>query len=324
MQKQVQYQYAKMLNKQIVDITIANKNVEYYCLGCSKKVIPIQGLKNKHHYRHYEADCNKETYYHIAGKLAFESVWKARINSHEPFPLTLQRSVQCDNPICISLLGQDHLCKSVQEAKFDLTQLFIDYAIEQRDSTTGLIPDILLSNTQGHKCYIEICNTHACTLDKINSGVPIIEIRSSCDEDIKYILNGSFSYNDLNIILYNFKPRVKKSSTISQCNNTSKIITVSIGDDFRLNYSHKNINNEITDGLNNISFRDDISPIEQLTKIRQFLSLRPIDPIGYRNCFCCEYAIGWEKGSVFCTISSMQTPDYNGVMCCDFNKVIIE
>lgn len=319
MQNRIQFQFAKTVNDEIINISEANKSIHYYCLGCSQKVIPIQGGKNKHHYRHYHSDCNKESYYHIAGKLAFESVWKRRIKTFSPLPLTLQRKVQCNNPTCISLLDVEHTCSTLQDARFDLTRLFTDYAVEQRDSTTNLIPDILLFNTQGHKCYIEICNTHACSQDKLRSGIPIIEISSRDDEDIQYILDGNFKHDDFNLAIYNFKVANGFSSTFNKCNSDHEINVVHIASDFRLKSSKYTMKDLVKNNhANSLLFLSELPPATQLTKIQGFLISKGRDPVGYRNCFICDHVRTWSNGQVFCNHSNRNVLDDTGAMCSHF------
>ena len=328
MRSEIQYQYAKTGNSEITNISAACKNIEYYCLGCSNRVIPVQGSKNKHHYRHYKSDCHSETYYHIAGKLAFECLWNERTRNNLPIPLVLERQVKCNSTECISVFGADKTCFTVQPARYDLCQLFSSYSVEKMDAG-GLIPDILLlDQTSGRKCYIEICNTHACSEDKINSNIPIIEIYVKNDDDLEYIINGIFKVDDTNIAVYNFKCPDRLSSAIDHCNSEHNIASVSIATDFRLISKEfpmqDYLKNELVDKDNHLFFQSRLSPVQKLSKIKEFLSNKDNDPLGYRNCFICDHVKYWNDGKIFCDYFDKNMPDTQGAMCFYFKQSKME
>ncbi|WP_318437866.1 competence protein CoiA family protein [Photobacterium leiognathi] len=317
MKSQIKHQFAKNETHQIIDIEDTIKYESYYCLGCGERVIPVKGTQKQHHFRHFKIDCNNESYYHIAGKAVFEYVWSKRTRDRQPIPLTLSRVVKCNKESCIDILGKENTCKNLQQAVYNLTNLFCNYVVEQRDKDTNLIPDILLFNNKGHKCYIEICNTHSCTQEKIDTNIPIIEIKSSCESDLKYIMNGFFNHDDCNIKLFNFKVSSRDSSDMEHCSNKTKIITITIGTDHRLNYKYTSLC-ERKETIHSVSFIDTTLPVIQLQKIQSFLSDNVSDPIGYRNCFRCQHVKDWKKGKVYCSFNRHYIPDYFGAMCNNF------
>jgi hypothetical protein len=225
--------------------------------------------------------------------------------------------VKCNKESCVEILGKENTCQNSQESVYNLTNLFDNYAVEQRDKDTNLIPDILLFNNKGHKCYVEICNTHSCTQEKIDTKIPIIEIKSSCESDLKYIMNGLFNHDDCNIQLFNFKVASRDSSVMELCNNKNKIITITIATDHRLNYKCTSLR-ERKESIHSISFIDTTLPVIQLQKIQSFLSKSDCDQIGYRNCFRCQYVKDWKKGKVYCSFNRHDIPDYFGAMCNNF------
>ena len=95
----------------------------------------------------------------------------------------LQQSV-CNSDECP--LGAKSPCEgSTRTGKFNLLPDYSKCTVEEYDKDTGFRPDILLTNEQGDKVYVEILVTHEITQKKIDSGVPIIEIPIYDEDDLE-------------------------------------------------------------------------------------------------------------------------------------------
>lgn len=211
----IQFRYAFDENGRTVDIfTLTDEDrKDYKCAGCESCVIPILGKIKKKHFRHKTAKfCSFETYLHKMGKALFCEAYQNCMATNSPFYLEFKRTSLCNS------------CKhgpcNVEQVfeKYDLTKLFRNLEVEKRDGE--FIPDILLYNAKGDKIYIEIANTHLITDKKIDSGVKIIEINLSKEEDLEVFKKAVISIKSPLVFFYNFDPKPLEKNSKASCPKT--------------------------------------------------------------------------------------------------------
>ena len=102
-------------------------------------------------------------------------------------------------------------CMTIERRKHDLKQWF-HTCEEERDLT---LPDgrrfradimCLHEGSTDMPLFFEICVTHSCELQKINSGIPIIEIKIESEEDIERFINNETITESQSVKFYGFKP----------------------------------------------------------------------------------------------------------------------
>ncbi len=184
----VKYQYALNSKDEILNINALSKTDEirreiYQCISCGKSLRPVLGEVRKKHFRHVvEANCNPETYLHQLAKRLFFQVYSDCLETGSPFNIELY-----ENWVCTSCKDEfEIICElDPKLIKFDLVKLFPNISIETPDGS--FIPDILLSNGNGEKLFIEFVVTHVLTEEKRNSGARIIELSLEDEDDLEPI-----------------------------------------------------------------------------------------------------------------------------------------
>jgi len=199
----IRYRYAKDEENNLIsieEIDKKNKHEAYHCLECSNPLRPraITSTKVIPHFYHpnqnSEHKCNAESYLHKLAKSLFLEHFKRQ----EPLIITWMQIQHCANPF------SDPGCTIKREKKINLIEQYPYYELEKRDNN-GYIPDILLSNDNNEKLYIEFAYTHFSTQEKRESGVPIIEITIQDQKEIEEILKKKILTKSRNIEFINFK-----------------------------------------------------------------------------------------------------------------------
>lgn len=209
----IKYRYALDENQNIVSIDSIveqNKGRFFTCGECGERLAPraIRSAKTVSHFYHpysknsTERECNGETYLHwISKELLAESLQQDSL-----FFLKWKTTSSCSHKD-----SDWGMCYKEHEHFKDLTKEYPIVSVEKKDG--DFIPDILLSNKNGDKIYIEICNSSVCSTEKRNSGNKIIEIKVKSEEDIERIIKSRTidigyehlrNYCDGNIELINF------------------------------------------------------------------------------------------------------------------------
>jgi len=191
----MKYHYALNRSGQIVSIYDVKENGGIYsCPSCGSRLIAKIGQHREHHFSHMGSlHCSQETYLHLLAKRLFEQA----LNVKEPFYLNWRTSYHC-------IYKDAHSdCIRYKDHSIDILAKYSNVEVEKRDG--AFIPDILLSDEQGDKVYIEFANTHYSSEDKKQSGIKIIEISISKESDIEEMCkNRSITAGD-NVELFNFK-----------------------------------------------------------------------------------------------------------------------
>lgn len=198
----ITYQYAKSDDgsvKNIAEISdVYRKLHQFTCFGCGNRMSAVLGKKREIHFRHFnDCNCSNETYLHHLGKDLFVELFETAKSQNKRLLVDFIQYETCVNRFCP--LGKDHCDGNDGVYKeFELYPHFSHYAIEVFDHDTGFKPDVLLTNDQGEKLYIEIFVKHESSDEKIASKVPIVEI-SVCEEDDLKCLNPDFSGENFKI-----------------------------------------------------------------------------------------------------------------------------
>lgn len=237
--------------------------------------------------------------------------------------MKLERNVYCRSPRLALLRNQMTRCSKYVSARYNLTQFFDQVELEKRDKITGLQPDVMLCNSAGtRRCYIEIFVTHACSKDKIDTGIPIIEFNIQSVDDIELIYSGIYSIKDERLNVFNWRP---PSRIDEQCNGTCSVGSIDMSvwyltDLGRLNEKiiplsdvDLTVNSEIN------TWPKNLRNIEIADNLRNFL--RHADPqMEFSNCIMCVHANSWENGYLQCQSKAKLVP-YTEANQCAIYKV---
>lgn len=187
---EIKYQYAYDENGKLVSIDDYTKETSklhsYCCVGCGNPLLPraIGSKSRRAHFYHKElVECSGETYIHrLAKKLI-----KQKFDNSSKFLVAYPVRKECSNKEC--RLHNVNCHKEYERVEIDLKK-FYDTCSEEAN-INGFIADILLSNSKNPKIQpvlLEICVTHACEEEKLNSGLKIIEIAIKKEQDVVSIV----------------------------------------------------------------------------------------------------------------------------------------
>lgn len=305
--KTVQYGYALDNEGKLTHISkiVHKTNNSFVCIGCGQEMIAAIGQVNAHHFRHKNTTCSYETYLHEAAKLAFFELFHNCLIDKKALSITLDRKLICkSNKLKLSPFED---CSSIGLSKYNLMSLFTNADLEAHDKTTGLKPDILLTNTQsGHKCYVEIFVTHKCSDEKINTEIPILEFDIKSEIDIQYILNSEYAESEY-LKLYNFNPKPKLEDHCHlHCSlKTEKFNKWWLGKNGRLRQeicSYSDCSEEdFKLGLCwpvSICTADEFEHLVNLVKSQDKTN-------EFYNCLKCSQSEGWNDGEVSCKVKGV-------------------
>jgi hypothetical protein len=301
----VQYAYALDDQGVLTYISDARHSRTYTCPGCANPLTAVLGQINAKHFRHSEDTCAFETYLHKCAKEAFYQRYKHAINSATPIKLRLERTVFCKGPRLRFLENDTLQCQKTVPAIYDLTRIFDRAEMEKYDSVTGFRPDIMLSDSSGNRCcYVEICVSHPCTQDKIDSGIPILEFKIVSVTDIQMLYSGSYATSDERLNAYNFSA---KSRVVNSCSDTCTVGCIemsvwSLSTSGRLNEQVVPLS-EVDSGTSSHAntWLKSVTMTERFKRLRTFL--RSADPTSqFPNCLMCKYASEWNNGQLDCQI----------------------
>lgn len=214
----ITYQYAQSDDgsvKHVSQVTVEyRKSHLFTCLGCGSKLEAVVNVtKRLPHFRHSESKCSLETYLHQLGKRLFKELFEKNKMMGVPLFVDYEIEHQCGIEKC--KYGKNEKCYGKSDnTKLDLLAKYTSLEVEKFDSATGLTPDILLTNSDGDKLYVEIAVTHTSTEEKIASGIPIVEIYLEKEDDLKgFQTENGLTVTDLNgLNVVCFTPNLKTNS----------------------------------------------------------------------------------------------------------------
>lgn len=223
---EIKYQYSLDENGELVNIkslTSENRYLHTYrCLGCGNTLLPraIGSVKRRPHFYHKEQiDCSGETYLHKLGK----RIIRERFYNSEHFVISYPVTIACNNTACVL---RNERCEERNLAHdIDLKEIYD--TCEEEVSINGFVADLLLTSSKKTNIppiLIEICVSHACEVEKRNSGLKIIEIKIKNESDFDKI----FSDGVLKEIVPSWEVKVSNVEFISFKRNFSEQRTVKI------------------------------------------------------------------------------------------------
>lgn len=189
----------------ITDVDKVKKKDTYTCVGCGGEMVARQGEKNAWHFAHKKEECSYETYLRILAKTKIYE-W---LRDAEEIPFKRATKNICSlERLCPFYTPKD--CDTREWKEYNLKDYYDMPILEKAVEVGGkvFIPDIQLKPKGDHvpPLWIEIEVTHACEEIKKESGVRIIEIKISNEDDIDRIVGSSID-EDKNAKLYNFDVR---------------------------------------------------------------------------------------------------------------------
>lgn len=194
-----------------IDKAVKDKKVKYYCPNCKAPLTPKQGKKKQWHFAHkndtHKSDnCSLETYLHkIAKKLFKEIFYNKNVSA---INITIPQTQICPTDKCpISIANS---CQFTQSIIFNLKEHYD--SCEEETKIEKFTADLLLKDNDNSKqpVLIEFYVSHECSSEKVESGLPIVEIKIESIEDLHNIIDvlTGVSKNDFpknnTIRIYNF------------------------------------------------------------------------------------------------------------------------
>jgi hypothetical protein len=154
----------------------------YYCLSCSHVMVPALGTRRRHHFKHKAGrpiNCTNESYFHLLAKMTLFASLKRALEGEEPFLIFREASGICsrhEKRFGVTCSRQRVLVSQ------DLAELYDSVRLEA--GVEGFVADILLTSSKtGARLLVELAVTHGCEIQKIASGLPILEISIASEEE---------------------------------------------------------------------------------------------------------------------------------------------
>lgn len=214
MRKAPRYLYALDEHENLIHIdnAVKDKNVKYYCPNCKAPLTPKKGKKKRWHFAHKSDKCSLETYLHkIAKKLFKEFFYNKNVSS---INITIPQTQICPTDKCP--ISRANSCQFTQPIVFNLKEHYD--SCEEETRIEKFTADLLLKNHENSNqpVLIEFYVSHECSSEKVESGLPIIEIKIGSIEDLHNIINvltgvrKSDSLKNNTIRIYNFNQVILK------------------------------------------------------------------------------------------------------------------
>ena len=220
----------------INDVTEKDRAKHFFCIGCDNEMRPVIKGKKQHHFRHKaNVICNHETYLHRLGK----GFIKWMFNNHDSFPISYYVNYFCDKTTNCKFADFINSCNRREPYSVDLKKYYD--TCEEEVSYRGFRADLMLSSSEHpdrRPIFIEISVSHDCEPEKINSGIPIIEIKLQSEYDVFRSFRSFRSLNEENLFIdttqeidtkhpykadllpslrfYNFKRRIQSSHNLDR------------------------------------------------------------------------------------------------------------
>ncbi|WDZ75848.1 hypothetical protein PWG15_14685 [Ensifer adhaerens] len=206
----MKYRYAQTADGATVDIVDLSRERpreqgQFICFSCKRDLIPVLGLRREKHFRHRfegEVPCTRETYLHTLAKKQIVDGFVAAVQSQRPYTLTLPVERHCTRWMdelgvtCVQAMGWHD---------FDLTHYFD--RVEEEAGVDGFVSDVLLTSSKSNETLlIEVAVTHRCEANKINSGLRIVEVSVTVEDQIRP-LSGGIDTRSNNVSTHNLRPQ---------------------------------------------------------------------------------------------------------------------
>ncbi|MDX1128221.1 hypothetical protein GOL24_28860 [Sinorhizobium medicae] len=203
----MKYRYALTASGETVDILDLSRDrpishEHFICFSCKSDLIPVLGLRREKHFRHrFEGTvpCSRETYLHALAKKRIFDGFLAAVQTKRPYFLTIPVERHCTRwldelgVICEQPMGRRDI---------DLTHYF--KCAQEEAMVNGFVADVLLTSSSNKTLLIEVAVTHRCEPAKISSGLPIVEVSVTDEDQCAHLAMGIDARAD-NVDTYNFK-----------------------------------------------------------------------------------------------------------------------
>lgn len=158
-----------------------DKTLPFFCPGCKQEVYAAtEGEIQRPHFRHKSSTASNlkgcgepENYIHWITKELFADFYRSANKFYIEVPTTLY-------------CAETRTCTKRYTHKINIKEKYPHILVEQYDQ--GFRPDCMLYNDVGENLYFEVKYTHAVSQEKIDTGVPIIELHVSTEKDIDQII----------------------------------------------------------------------------------------------------------------------------------------
>lgn len=181
----IKFHSAKDANGKTVHISEVTKDnrARYYCIGCAQEMSAVLGDKREHHFRHKGEHCSWESYLHKLAKIRL----KERFYSQKEFIIKYGVEYKCDK-FQNCKWGSRYRKPSCNGKGIEVVDLKKYYdTCKEEVFYNGFIADLLLSSSEDPNrppVFLEISVTHDCEPEKVNSGIRIIELKITNEEDV--------------------------------------------------------------------------------------------------------------------------------------------
>ncbi|MBR1688540.1 MAG: hypothetical protein IJ710_08445 [Prevotella sp.] len=286
----------------IDEVTKDNRAEHYYCVGCGGEMSAVLGDKREHHFRHKEAHCSWESYLHKLGKMRL----KQRFDTQNEFIIKYYVEHHCDQSKGCKLepIYRDNKCNRRELKAVDLKKLYD--TCEEEVTYKGFRADLMLSSKEHPEyepVFLEISVTHDCELNKLASGIQIIELKIADEKDVLRPLieedslfgrtNPEHPY-DFNALpptrFFNFKRKFETARPLERFWLTKDDNGILRGNCIRDNLNCRNVtDNHREDSLYEIAIPSEVVVNNRKPNLYEFGMMKAINTgINVRHCGICN------------------------------------
>lgn len=290
----------------------------FECIGCGHPLIPHLGERKAKHFQHLEAqECSRETQLHALAKRVFADTYRTCLANRTSFNLIIPAVGRCNHFFEVTGL----VCEKPATTTFDLTQIFDTVSVET--GIGGFVADILLSQSSGKATMlVEMAVAHACTPEKIASGLRIAECHLSVEDDVQMFSSRSMDATKSNVTLHNCRRQVVNAD---RCGGKCGELV----DEFRVYSSGKSILMpgrpiaaiEANPKQSSIVWRRfkfggvDVPQVHR-SRYRDFLYYAVADGAPVKNCYLCKHARDGDFSAIWC-LQHRETQQANDAVSCE-------
>lgn len=291
----IQYRYAINERDELVDINNLSKDQsdKFFAVDTREELIPKLGSIRQKHFAHKVNSGNpgsKETYLHALGKKVFLDIYRNCLEKDIPYYLKYKSNNRCNR-----LEGEyGKVCYKEEVKLTNLCRNLNQIKLEKGDNE--FIPDLLLFHPLNEKkIYIEVAVTHTSSVEKINSGIPIIEFLIKSEQDIEVIskFGEQGFYREEQVRLYNFKSEFNQNCISPNCSQDFHCFTVDTVGKSRLKTCKEH---EVASLLSDAAYsivKPKLSIIEDGQQeaffYRSYVKKAYNENAKIKNCFICRY-----------------------------------
>lgn len=207
----IKYHFSYNENNSIIDIADVTpayrKEHQFYCISCGKEIIAKLGHTKAHHFSHKAENqsCSSESYLHELTK----HLLKRKFDTSNSFNIEFNREVYCKEKNTCPFFSSK-VCYEKTLETFNLKDFF--NTCNEEESIQKYRADLLLSNSSKDDrppILLGVKVSHECTLEKIKSGLKIIEITIHSEQDIRKLVKNNITEGKT-VKFYRFRRRSTK------------------------------------------------------------------------------------------------------------------